>query len=378
MDIALIAISARPLAASAARAGFAALSFDLFADLDTCAHTARCVRVHKKNGCAFDGDDLIQALHSLAPTGLPVVLGGGLEDDTALMTRIAERNPILGNAPAIVRVLKDPIALAALAAHLGIPFPSATLEAPTPDTFGDAPVLEKKIGGAGGAHIRRRAPGDLSPPAPGHYLQREVDGQSLSLLLLSNGSAARVIGASRQWHAQDEEHPFRYGGATGPVALPEPFAGEMLKAAISVSLACGLVGLVSLDFVVNADGWFMVEVNPRPGATLDIFDTDPLPPLLGLHLAACGGKLPEMLPAPAQAHAAGVIYAAHDMVVPQDAWPDFVADRPPAGASVLKGAPLCTVRATGPTPEVAEARMRERTQALLRDFGLGAVMEPAP
>lgn len=378
MDIALIALSARPLAASAARAGFAALSFDLFADLDTCAHTARCVRVHKKNGFAFDGDDLIKALRSLAPAGLPVVLGGGLEDDPALMMRIAERNPILGNAPETVRVLKDPLALAALCAHLAIPFPAVALDADAAQALGGAPVLEKKIGGAGGAHIRRRAIGDLSPPAPGHYLQREVEGASLSVLLLANGSSARLIGASRQWRAQDEEHPFRYGGAAGPVKLPEPFAAHMGQGALNIALACGLVGLVSMDFVVGPDGWFLVEVNPRLGATLDIFDVDPMPPLLGLHLAACGGRLPDTLPIPSEAHAAGVIYAGQDMVVPKDAWPDFVADRPPAGAAVAKGAPLCTVRATGPTADIAEARMRERTQALLADFGLEPAMTRVP
>ncbi|MFS8038729.1 ATP-grasp domain-containing protein [Xanthobacter sp. AM11] len=370
MDLALIALSARPLAASAARAGFAALSLDLFADLDTCAHAARCVRVHKKNGCSFDGDDLIQALTSLAPAGLPVVLGGGLEDDPALMLRIAERNPILGNAPQTVRVLKDPIALAALCGHLRIPFPAVTLEAPGADTFADAPVLEKKIGGAGGAHIRRRAAGDLSPPAANHYLQREVAGEFISLLLLANGTSALIVGASRQWRADDAEHPFRYGGAAGPVALPAAFAAPMREGALNIARACGLVGLISMDFMVDGDAWHLVEVNPRLGATLDIFDVDPLPPLLGLHLAACGGRMPEALPLPAEFHAAGVIYADRDLVVPPGTWPEHVADRPPAGAAIARGAPLCTVRATGPTVEIAEERMRARTAALRREYGL--------
>ncbi|OYX13738.1 MAG: hypothetical protein B7Z15_06245, partial [Rhizobiales bacterium 32-66-8] len=118
MDLAVIALSARPLAASAARAGFAILALDLLADLDTCSHAARCVRVHKRNGFSFDGDDLIQALEALSPPGLPVVLGSGFEGDTPLMTRIAARNPILGNMAETVRVMKDPLALQALCGHL--------------------------------------------------------------------------------------------------------------------------------------------------------------------------------------------------------------------------------------------------------------------
>lgn len=378
MDLALIALSARPLAASAARAGFAALSLDLFADLDTCAHAARCVRVHKKNGCAFDPDDLVQALTTLAPAGLPVVLGGGLEDDPDLMVRIAERNPILGNSPATVRVLKDPIALAALCGHLGIPFPKVSLEAPTSDTFRFAPVLEKKIGGAGGGHIRRRAAGDLAPPAPGHYLQAEVEGTSLSLLLLANGASAMMVGASRQWRATDAEHPFRYGGAAGPVVLPPAFAAAMCEGALNISRACGLVGLISMDFVVSGEAWHLVEVNPRLGATLDIFDVDPLPPLMGLHLAACGGRLPAGLPTPSEAHAAGVIYADRDLVVPDGVLPDHISDRPPAGAAVAKGSPLCTVRTSGPTVEIAEQRLATLIREVREKFGLLPAEAPAP
>lgn len=374
MDLAIIALSARPLVASAARAGLAALTFDLFADLDTCAHAARCVKVHKKHGFAFDGDDLIQALASLAPAGLPVVLGGGLEDEPDLMMRIAERNPILGNAPQTVRIIKDPLALAALCGHLAIPFPEVALGAPEGLS---GPLIEKKIGGAGGGHIRRRAAGDLSPPWPDHYLQREVNGTSVSLLVLANGTESVVVGASRQWRAGDPEHPFRYGGAAGPIALPEPQGAAMRAAAQRVVAACGLVGLVSIDFVIGPDGWFLVEVNPRLGATLDIFDVDPLPPLLGLHLAACGGRIPPGLPQPSEAHAAGVIYADRDIIVPPGSWPGEVADRPAAGAAIARGAPVCTVRTQGPTLEVAEARLAARARDVRLQLGLGE-LAPAP
>lgn len=377
MDLALIALSARPLAASAARAGFAALALDLFADLDTCAHAARCVRVHKRNGYAFDGDDLIQALTSLSPAGLPVVLGGGLEDDPDLMARIAVRNPILGNSPETVRVLKDPLALAGICAHLAVPFPEVSLEAPTADSLAGGPVITKKIGGAGGGHIHRREPGDLSPPQPGYYLQREVKGEPYSLLLLANGRQALVVGASRQWRDDDCEHPFRYGGVVGPAPLPAPHGDAMREAAKRLALACGLVGLVSMDFVVSDDGWFLVEVNPRLGATLDIFDVDPLPPLLGLHLAACGGRVPSSVPVPDEIHAAQVLYAENDLLVPADALPSHVADRPAAGAAIPKGAPVCTVRASGPTIEIARTRLDALTAEVRAELGFASLAEPA-
>ena len=372
MDLAIIALSARPLAASAARAGFAALSLDLFADLDTCTHSARCVRVHKKNGCSFDGDDLIAALTTLSPEGLPVVLGAGLDDDLALMARIAERNPILGNSPQTLRVLKDPLAMSALCAHLEIPFPMATLQAGA--DFGGSPVLEKKIGGAGGAHIRRHPPGHAAAPAPGHFLQREVPGTPYSLLLLAGGGRSCVVGAARQWRSGDAIHPFRYGGSVGPVTLPEPFAADILADIERLVRSSGLVGLVSADVMVDDAGWHLVEVNPRPSQLLDIFDVDPLPPLMGLHIAACGGRLPQGLPSPSEIHASATLYADRDLIIPTAPWPEQVADRPAAGAAITAGSSVCTVHATAPNEEMALERV-EKARALVC-AGLGMAEAP--
>ncbi|TCT04713.1 ATP-grasp domain-containing protein [Aquabacter spiritensis] len=369
MDLAVIALSARPLAASAARAGLAVLSLDLFADLDTCAHAARCVRVHKKNGYAFDGDDLIQALASLSPPGLPVVLGGGFEHDTALMSRVGVRNPILGNMAETVRVVKDPLALAALCGHLRIPFPEVTLDAPSGALSGAA-LLERRIGGWGGQHIRRRAPDETGPPQEGHYLQREVAGVPYSLLLLSNGREVRVVGASRQWTDPSDDQPFRFGGVAGPVALPHGHGAEILAAATKIATVCGLVGLVSFDLLLAPEAWWLLEVNPRPGASLEIFDVDPMPPLLALHLAACGGKLPPSLPAPRDVSAAAILYADRQIIVPQGEWPAEAKDRTAPGAVIPQGAPVCTIHARGPSVDAARAKLAAGLDAMRRHLGL--------
>lgn len=372
MDLAIIALSARPLAASAARAGFAALSLDLFADLDTCTHSARCVRVHRR-GDGFDGDDLLKALATLAPAGLPVVLGAGLDDEPALLARIAERNPILGNAPQTLRVLKDPEAMAALCGHLDIPTPRFSVGA---GSFGAARVLEKKIGGSGGGHIRRHPPGHAGAPAAGHFLQEDVAGIIHSLLLIAGGGRSEIIGIARQWHDGDAARPYRYGGSVGPVRLPEAHAAAIRDAAARLVTTAGLVGLVSLDVVVGETDWHLVEVHPRPGVLLDIFDVDPLPPLLGLHIAACGGRMPGGLPAPSEVHASAVIYADRPLLVPEARWPDATADRPATGTALAAGAPVCSAHATAPTEEMAMERVEAIVGQVRAGFGLKAA-EPA-
>ena len=40
-----------------------------------------------------------------------------------------------------------------------------------------------------------------------------------------------------------------------------------------VAAAMSLVGLNSADFLVDGERFWLLEINPRPGATLDIFET---------------------------------------------------------------------------------------------------------
>ncbi len=59
----------------------------------------------------------------------------------------------------------------------------------------------------------------------------------------------------------------------------------MTSAVIGVARAFKIKGLASADFLVNGDEALLLEINPRPGATLDIFDCGATP-LLRLHLEA--------------------------------------------------------------------------------------------
>ncbi|MFD0938451.1 tetrahydromethanopterin C1 transfer protein, partial [Methylobacterium trifolii] len=127
----------------------------------------------------------------------------------------------------------------------------------------------------------------------------------------------------------------------------------------------GLRGLASADFLAGDAGWWLTEVNPRPGATLDVLDRRQTP-LLAAHVEACLGPLPAIGAVPVDAAAAEICYAARGYApIPAFAWPDHVRDRPRAGTIVKRDAPLCTVLATGADGDEARERMRVRV-ALLR------------
>ncbi len=357
-DVALIALSARALARSARRAGLRAIALDLFADADTSEHAMKAVRVRAaRRSLGFDPRALSIALEENVPKGLPVVLGAGFEHAPRMMSALRARNPLIGAAPATVRLLKDPVRFAALLAELGVPHPELVSAA-------GEQILSKRRGGAGGAHIRA-AEGRL--PGRGRYFQKQVNGRPVSALFLSDGRRAEVVGYSEQWADPTPSAPFRYGGAVGPVALDAAVAGRVGAALSRIVAATGLVGLASADLLVSdADAAFwLLEINPRPGATLDVFDRAPSPALLGLHLAACEGALPSASFDFPCAQAAGVVYAETPTSVASLRRPVWTADWPACEDSVPAGAPLCTVIAAGGSPSAARALFFERRASLL-------------
>ncbi len=115
--------------------------------------------------------------------------------------------------------------------------------------------------------------------------------------------------------------------------------------------------------MVRRDGVDLIEVNPRPGATLDVF---PHRELFAAHLAACDGVLPDAPLAFAGAEAAAIALCPRSLAVPPEFhWPDWTADREPPGRTVAAEAPLCTVLASAPSAGAARALAHTRTAAIL-------------
>ncbi|CAO3380426.1 Predicted ATP-dependent carboligase related to biotin carboxylase [Azospirillum argentinense] len=363
-DIVVAALSARALAAAARRAGRRPAAIDLFGDLDTAQLAEPCLRL-PSDALRLDSAALRDALARADLRGLPLVYGAGVEDDPALLARLAEDRPLMGNRPEVVARVKDPFRFAATLDRLGVPHPPV---APVWDgSSGDH--LRKRIGGSGGAHI---TPATAGNAGPGWYVQRRVAGHAVSVLFLADGARAVIVGLSRQWTAPTPESPYRYGGAAGPWHCPERWTRTLPAMIGRLAAAFDLIGLNSADFLVTGSDFHLLEINPRPGATLDVFDRPPMPPLLGLHLDACAGRLPDRLPALSGCRAAAVLYAdAPARIEPGRRWPAWTADRPSASTVIGRGEPVCTVFGEGPSARAAW-RHAERRQ---RELAACAAME---
>lgn len=362
-DLVLVGVAARGLAAAARRAGYAPIVLDLFGDDDTRALAFEAIPIRRLGGLDFDPDDLFEQLAIHAAGDLPVVLGTGFEQAPDMVEHIGRRFRLVGNGRQTLAWLKEPIVFMRLLANLGVPHP-AVFTGPAPAGMR---TLEKRIGGSGGWHVQPAS----APRGTGWYVQEYVEGRTVSALFLGNGKDVRLLAFSEQWCAPAEDAPYRYGGAAGPIAIDGRIAREVGAALRRIVGATGLVGLASADLMLLDDGgWTLIEVNPRPGATLDVFDRPPLPPLLRLHLEACEGRLPDIDPltpdTAGEAHASSVFYAPAPFEVRLDPLPGFVADRPPQGARLESGEPVCTVSGSGRNVEEARQQVSERTVSLWR------------
>lgn len=362
----IAALSGRALAASARRAGYAPLVVDLFGDLDTRELALASVRARGSLARGFGKAALLEALDRLARIAVPagLVYGSGFEDRPPLLRAAATRQTLLGNPPEVVARVKDPDGLAALCDRLDIAHPKPEREA---NRRGES--LIKRAGASGGAHIVAAKPGQAVPAR--HYRQVRLEGTPISALFLADGSRAMLLGISRQWTDPTPAHPYRYGGAVRPAPVPEPRREEIAGIVVRLTQATGLVGLNSADFMLGAGGLHLLEINPRPGATLDVFD-DSQARLFALHLDACRGRLPDDPPRLSGAAAAAVVYAPCALRVPEGmAWPDWAADRQRPGR-VRASAPLCTVLAEAADATAAESLVRQRRTAILSGVGVTA------
>lgn len=359
----IAAVSGRALARAAADAGYVPLVADFFADADTKELAYACSKMPGPIARGFQWGSLEPALTTLekdAPCPIVgLVYGSGFEDRTELLARIAARWPLLGNDAATVEKIKAPEHFFALFDDLAIPHPTTVMERPRRA----AGWVAKRRGGAGGSHV---VPGRLRTGAGDVYYQALVEGRTVSALFVANGRNARVLGFSEQWTAPAPGRLWRYGGAVQPAALSDTAALAMTEAVERVTRACRLKGLASADFILGKNHPLLLEINPRPGATLDIFAGAANPPL-ALHLAAIrNGSLPRKPLRFEGASASAILYAPERLIVPRSmVWPVWAADLPKPGERIDKERPICTLLARAGSRGRAKRLAETRKASLL-------------
>jgi predicted ATP-grasp superfamily ATP-dependent carboligase len=354
----IAAFSGRALAQSARRAGYKPLVVDAFGDQDTREAAADVHVVEGAMRTGFKAKPVLAALEALSSgaSSLPVglILGSGFEDKPRLIATLARRFRLLGPPPETIAACKDPAHFFSTLDKLHVPHP-LTQSSPPEDPKG---WLTKRIGGSGGRHIRVCSA--KSKARPRRYFQERIEGERLSIGGLFGARSANLA-VTRQWTSPSSELPFRFGGAVSRPSVDAGLCRQLAEYSASVAAAFNLSGMASFDFLIANGSPYLLEINPRPGASLDVLDDDK-GSLFRAHVEMCLGKKPSPDIRPATpARAMAILHADRTaLTLGETPWPAWSADRGAPGTFVPRGAPLASVFADAPTADAAEALARSR------------------
>jgi predicted ATP-grasp superfamily ATP-dependent carboligase len=359
----LAGLTARAMAESAVRAGCDVVTVDYFGDLDTkrlCPNASL-----RERGSEYSAAALVRLAQEHRYDA--VAYGGGLENHPESVEALASGKLLLGNAPATLRAVRDPAVLFAFLAARRFLAPTTLVvgEGSGSSLPGTGRWLLKPIS-SGGGHGIRLWHGDR--PRARHVLQQYLAGIPGSAVFVADGRQATLLGWSEQLHAPSA---FRYGGNLFPLDVPGATVSELRDLVQALTERFGLVGLNGIDFVLQGSRPAVVEVNPRYSASMELVERATGVSMLGLHVAACRGDLPD--PAFADAvlrdggeigvHGKAIVYARRSVTVTASLeWLERgVRDVPHPGDTIEKGRPICTVlaRATSRADCVAALRTGE-------------------
>ena len=366
--LAVAALSARAIVESAARDGLRCVALDVFGDADTRRAAARWISIGEPAAPRIDGARLLDALAALAQEDVTSwIAGSGFEGQPELLEAGARRLPLLGTAGADVRRVRDPQTFFGFLHASGIAHPPVCFTPPR--TRG--PWLLKNGGGSGGWHVRRSPHGE---PGRDRYWQLERAGSAMSATFVANGEDAVVLGFNRQHVQAIGERPFVFAGVVGPVAPSDAMQRSIGGAVRALAKEFRVRGLGSLDFVLHGDSAEVIELNPRPPASLSLYPRVDGHGVLHAHRRAClQGVLPQ---APAEANGVRgieVVYAPRALRLDAAGaamitdWPG-THDLPHAGAIFLPGDPLCSLSASGADAARVQVALAQSREGLLRSL----------
>ena len=367
--------SARAAAESAANAGFEVTSVDAFSDLDQHPDVRT---VTMPAGTRFTAAAVARAAADIECDAVAYL--ANFENHPAAVEALARGRTLWGNPPDVLRRVRNPKVLAETLRRRGFETPLVRLKADT--TYDDDNAryvvsgfpwttrwLMKPLASGGGRGIRRWR-SEVLPR--GYYLQERIDGTPGSIVFVAAGGRAVPLGISRQLVGDEAfgASGFQYCGTIlGDTPFEEALMTDAVALASAVAEEFGLVGMNGIDFIARDGVPYVVEVNPRWCASMELVERVCGVSVFGAHAAACAdGRLPDPVArrGPAVVGKA-IVFARGDACVgdPRSWLADrVVRDVPHPGQRIPQGSPVCTVFAWGADAAACHAALAARAQRI--------------
>lgn len=347
----IVGASVRAAAASAVRAGFAVDAIDLFGDGDLQA-IARHQLAHRA--------DFPESIDPLDPSRGPIpwIYTGPMENHPETVDRLSALHPLWGIGGDTLRAVRDPLHVHEVLRAAGLPVPDVRTDAAGLER--DGTWLIKPRRSAGGLGIRPLGPDAAEPGTIAVYYQRRIFGLPAAAIFLADSRRCRCVGVTEQWLGHHTE-PFCYVGSVGPLRVARTTRRILGRLGSVLRAEFALRGLFGVDFILDGEVPWPVEVNPRYTASVEALELARGTNLMAAHAAVFGADCHPPRRAPMGRYVGkAVLFASMPcMFQPRRArpadpsWPHAwygSADLPAPGQTFEEGEPVMTVLARGDSP----------------------------
>jgi predicted ATP-grasp superfamily ATP-dependent carboligase len=379
VQILIAGVSTRAIAESAVSSRRGVITLDYFGDRDQRAlvENYSLLRDFK---FGFSAKALLQASRQLKFDA--VVYISNLENHPTVVKKLAQGRVLLGNCEAVLRQVRDWRALRQFCGTEEILCPVTLLPGEERNADSAAGWLYKPILSGGGRGIKFW---NEHPIDEAHVLQAHIEGRPASMAFAADGQRSVVIGLTEQIIGRKKlgANGFRWCGNILPLKLDASKRDTLIRAIEKIAARLtnhfGLRGVNGVDLVI-AEGPngkpcpFLVEVNPRYTASMELVERAYGLNVFLTHLDALEGRLPDFsLPEHLKGPyiGKGIVFARKTVTMPETKqWLERSRrDIPFPGEQIEAGHPVCTVLAEGVEREMCLNNLLENVDAVRREIG---------
>lgn len=123
-------------------------------------------------------------------------------------------------------------------------------------------------------------------------IQERIDGESVGVTFLSTAHGSIALGCTEAWPSQTHAWgAYIYHGSIGPASLSSAEWAVLDGFAERVARHTDWLGLWQADFIRKNDRWYLIEINPRWTASMELLDISMGLKLVQLHCLASSGLM---------------------------------------------------------------------------------------
>ena len=360
----IIGASTRAAVASARQSSWTIHAMDMFGDIDTRSQSNFQLLKNYPTAC-------ISLLSDIQPDAICIT--GAMENHPRVLQELSTRATLLAPAVNQIARMRDPFDLQAVLANSGFLYPrtfASNTRLPQDETL----WLKKPIASAAGQGIHAIDNTHTGSLDPTMIIQERIPGRSISVSFLMHPARTVLLGCTEQLLGHSELHAseFQYCGSIGPLLIPACINRQILELGQFLQNQYALRGLIGVDLILHDNQLWLIEINPRYTASMELFESQFDRSMIQLHLDSFS-------PNPAtfnridhakMSYGKAVLFAQATTQIPNEFQPIWqaalncqrptVADLPAIGTTVLVDHPLFTIFACGESAAETKTKLHQQ------------------